>query len=129
MLALSTGEAELMSLVKGTTELLGIQSIYSDFGLCKTLRMDSDASAAIGIVSRLGLGKVRHLAVSDLWVQGIAKKGLVDYRKIDGKETPSDALTKPLDGPTLYRHTHRMGLIELTGRPEIAPIAKSQDGA
>ena len=69
VLALSSGEAELMAIVKSATEALGLQAIYSDFGLSMQLEVRSDATAAIGMVSRLGLGRVRHLAVSDLWVQ------------------------------------------------------------
>ena len=32
------------------------------------LTLKSDATAAIGITQREGLGKVRHLATADLWV-------------------------------------------------------------
>ena len=46
---------------------MGLQSILSDFDLCGHVAIKSDATAAIGMVHRLGLGKVRHLAVGDLW--------------------------------------------------------------
>ena len=35
----------------------------------RQLKVHSDASAALGIVRRSGLGKVRHLHVQELWVQ------------------------------------------------------------
>ena len=75
VLALSSGEAELMSLVKAGTEALGLQALYRDFGEEMSITIASDATAAIGMVSRLGLGKVRHLAVSDLWLQEKARSG------------------------------------------------------
>ena len=62
VLALSSGEAELMSLVKGSTESLGLQALHKDFDIEMNICVKSDATAAIGIVSRYGLGKVRRLA-------------------------------------------------------------------
>ena len=56
VLALSTGEAELMSVVKGTAELIGMKALYSDLGRERQLSLRRDATAAIGIVARAGLG-------------------------------------------------------------------------
>ena len=69
VLALSSGESELAAVVRAATEGLGLQSILNDFCLCGHVAIESDATAAIGTVHRLGLGKVRHLAIGDLWVQ------------------------------------------------------------
>ena len=44
------------------TEALGIQSVLSDFGTRVKIEIHSDATAAIGICKRQGLGRVRHLA-------------------------------------------------------------------
>ena len=65
----------------------------------------SDATAAIGMVHRLGLGKVRHLAVGDLWVQHHVRSGEIRVFKMSGLENPSDAQTKYLGPETLLRHT------------------------
>ena len=97
VLALSTGEAELMSSVRGSTEALGVQAIYKDFGIDILLRVESDATAAIVRVGRLGLGKVRHLSVSDLSVQGKAKNNEIVYSEAPGVSNPADAFTKALD--------------------------------
>ena len=67
--ALSSGEAELGGIVRGGSQGLGWQSLAGDLGLKVTLGIHSDASAAIGICRRRGLGKVRHIAVGDLWIQ------------------------------------------------------------
>ena len=69
IIALSSGEAELAALVKGSVELMGMRSIMQDFGYQESLGLSTDATAAIWMVTREGLGKVRHLAVADLWVQ------------------------------------------------------------
>ena len=68
-LALSSGEAELAAIVRSTSEGLGMQAMMEEFGIKVDLVVKSDAIAAIGIVKRQGLGRVRHLAVADLWVQ------------------------------------------------------------
>ena len=62
ILALSSGEAELMVVVKGTTEALGLQALFSDLGMQRKIVVRSDATAVIGIVPGIGLGKVRHLS-------------------------------------------------------------------
>ena len=78
-LALSTGEAELGAMTKGAAESEGILAILRDFSLDANITISSDASAAIGITKRLGLGKVRHLSVADLWIQQrVRKRGTID---------------------------------------------------
>ena len=75
VLALSSGESELAAVVRAATEGLGLQSILGDFDLCGHVAVKSDATAAIGMVHRLGFGKVRHLAVGDLWIQHPVRSG------------------------------------------------------
>ena len=69
VLALSSGESELAAVVRAATAGMGLQSILNDFCLCGHVAIKPDATAAIGMVHRLVLGKVRHLVVGDLWVQ------------------------------------------------------------
>ena len=85
-LALSSGEAELAAIVRATSEGLGIQAMMEEFGIPVNLVIKSDAVAAIGIVKRQGLGRVRHLAVADLWVQQRSKSGDVSYQSLRGSE-------------------------------------------
>ena len=81
----------------------------------------TDATAAIGICRRRGLGKIRHLAVADLWVQDRVRSKDFDLRKVDGKPNPADMLTKHIDYPTLQRHLEFLGLVVEQGRAESAP--------
>ena len=121
ILALSTGEAELTAVVKGTTEALGLKALVEDLGEEIKVSVKSDATAAIGIVGRVGLGKVRHLCVSDLWVQQAARSGRVSYSKIPGQLNPADLFTKALDKETLERHAHFLGERRKEGRAQAAP--------
>ena len=53
----------------GCAQALGIQSLMRDMSWHATIVIHSDATAAIGIARRKGLGKIRHLDVNDLWIQ------------------------------------------------------------
>ena len=81
----------------------------------------SDASAAIGISRRRGLGKVRHLAVADLWMQDRIRKGDFILDKIAGAENPADMLTKHVPREVLQKHMANLGLFLEDGRAESAP--------
>ena len=65
----------------------------------------SHATGAIGMVHRLGFGKVRHLAVGDLWVQHHVRSGKIRVSKMLGLENPSDAQRKYVGPEPLLRHT------------------------
>ena len=64
----------------------------------------SDASAAIGIAHRQGLGKVRHVDVQYLWIQSEIAQGNVDLKKIHTKANPADLMTKPLNAEIMRKH-------------------------
>ena len=96
-------------------------AIMQEFGIPVDLTVKSDAVAAIGIVKRQGLGRVRHLAVGDLWVQQRAKAGEVHYCKLDGKRNTSDMMTKAVEREIIMRHMQSLGLSFKGGRHEMTP--------
>ena len=102
-------------------ESFGVPSLLFDFGLESKIRVVSDASAALGIVKRLGLGKVRHLDTADLWVQQRVNSGDIKVDKVDGKLNPADAMTKGLAGDLLVKHSRAMGWIH----PDQPPTTSS----
>ena len=65
----SSAEAELIALVKGSAELLGVRSMLVDLGCETSGVIYADSSAALAIAKRKGAGKLRHINVSSLWVQ------------------------------------------------------------
>ena len=119
--ALSSAEAELTGISKGAAQGLGIQSIARDLGIELALRIMSDATAAIGISRRRGLGKVRHLATADLWMQDRIRKGDFTLEKILGADNPSDMLTKHVTRDLISKHMVTLGLSYEDGRAESAP--------
>ncbi len=82
-IALSSGEAEYYALVKGGSIGIGISSMLSDFGVMVDSRLNihTDSSAAKGICSRRGLGKVRHIDIHMLWIQERVQKGDIVIKK------------------------------------------------
>ena len=59
--------------MRGFSEALGIQSVVRDLGAELEPEVHADSFAAIGICRRCGIGKVRHLAVAQLWVQDFVR--------------------------------------------------------
>ena len=78
----------------GIAQGFGVQSICRDLGYIYGLRIWSDATAAIGIARRRGMGKIRHLDTTDLWVQEVIRSGRVQLNKVLGTENPADIFTK-----------------------------------
>ena len=115
VLALSSGESELAAVVRAATEGLGLQSVPSDFDLCGHAAIKSDATAAIGMVHRLGRGKVRHLGVGDLWIQHHVRSWKIHVSKMSGLEDPSDAQTKYLGPEPLQRITKACTWVPVDG--------------
>ena len=94
VIALSSGEAEYYGMVKGAGNAIGIVGVFQDMGIQETVTLYTDSSAAKGISSRRGLGKVRHIELNQLWLQDQVARGKVDVRKIRGEDNISDSLTK-----------------------------------
>ena len=128
--ALSSGEAEFNGVIRGAGQGLGYTALLQDFGVDAPLRLWTDSSAAIGICSRQGLGKLRHLDTHTLWIQQAVRNRRVDLRKVDGTENPADLLTKH----SLSRDK-LLGLVKLydcqyrDGRAESAPQLRAGKSA
>ena len=119
--ALSSAEAELTGISKGAAQGLGLQTIAADLGITLSIKVLSDATAAIGISRRRGLGKVRHLATADLWMQDRIRKNDFSLEKILGADNPADMLTKHVSRDLLEKHMLTLGLFYEDGRAESAP--------
>ena len=118
---LSSAEAELNGICRGASTSIGLRSVAKDLGLSWDITLMSDATAAIGITRRRGLGKIRHLATADLWVQDHLRSGDFALKKVPGCDNVADILTKHVDRPTLQRHLKTLGLVAEQGRASLAP--------
>ena len=96
-IALSSEEADYYGVVRGTGIALGIRALYSDIGLSLPIRVWTDSTAALGIGSRQGLGKLRHLECHSLCVQQRLRRKEFRLLKLDGEVNPADLFTKHLE--------------------------------
>ena len=127
--ALSSGEAEYYGAVKAAGVGLGFQSLLRDFGVMLPLRVWTDSTATIGICSRDGLGKLRHIDTKCLWLQHQVRSGRVEVRKVKGTENPADVFTKHLtNAQTVEALLKLFGCEYRGGRPEGAPRLRPGDG-
>ena len=121
LIALSSGESELAAVAKAAAEGLGMKSVLNDFSHPVSIEIHSDATAAIGICKRQGLGRVRHLATADLWLQQRVKARELLLFKVPGKDNPADVFTKHKSLPEIMRFMSMMGIRPRQGRPKLAP--------
>ena len=121
VIALSPGEAEYYGMVKGASVGLGIQAVLGDFGIPVDIELKSDASAAISIASRTGLGKVRHIEVCQLWLQDKVKQGKVNVHKVATNDNVADAMTKHVSREVLGKHLVSTGQTTSSSRHCLAP--------
>ena len=130
-IALSSGEAELGGIAYGAAQAIGLQSVCRDIGMDLQIRLHSDATAAIGIAKRRGLGKIRHLSTADLWIQEKIRDGKMELVKILGTENPADILTKYVDKASMEKALKKLNLVFKEGRSPMAPaiMGTSKDDA
>ncbi len=119
-ISLSTAESELYAGARAVQEGLGVASIYRDFGIEVACRVHMDAKAALAIIAREGLGKMRHVDTAWLWLQQVREGGKAIFQKISGDDNPADAMTKYVDKPKLIKHMARMGGEFRDGRADSA---------
>ena len=113
---MSSAEAELIALVKCTTECMGIQSMFRDWGTSMSCNLYGDSSAALAIAKRKGAGKLRHINVSALWIQDIQDREGASYMKVLGTENPADLMTKYLTRDKVDGAIDKMGQVLQEGR-------------
>ena len=118
--ALSSGEAELGGICRGASHGLGLQSLAADLGISLSLEVLTDATAAIGICRRRGLGRLRHLHVADLWIQDRVRRGDFRLTKIPGADNPADMLTKHVSKDVMRKHMEFLNLFPESGRAQSA---------
>ena len=74
LVALSSGEAEFYGIVRAVATSKQTSQILEQIGMQSEVTIASDSSAARGICTRTGSGKVRHLSIKELWIQESYRK-------------------------------------------------------
>ena len=94
IVTLSSGEAEFLACVRGGSLLFGLKNMLVDYGYETSAVLEIDSSAGKGICNRRGVGRIRHLHTSLLWIQQAIYDHWFRVRKINGTDNSSDIGTK-----------------------------------
>jgi len=131
VIALSSGESEYYALVKAGSQSLGVKALAIDMGIefVRPIELNSDASAAIGIGNRIGSGKVRHIEVTQLWLQDKVSQKIFVLNKVGTDDNLADALTKGVDAHAIQRHLEGVRVELRCDRHQLAPVIDAQRGA
>jgi hypothetical protein len=127
VIALSSGESEFYSIVRGVATGLGLKSMAKDFGVELELQLETDSSAARGMSLRLGAGKVRHIDTQWLWVQGVFNRKEAVIKKIPGATNDADLMTKYLDGKRIGELMLQAGFTFADGKSALALKAATSE--
>ena len=82
--------------------------MYTDLGTHMNGVVLGDASAALAIVARRGLGKLRHLDTNYLWIQEQAAEGDLNFKKVAGVDNGTDLFTKTLSWNEIQSHIQKL---------------------
>ena len=85
---------------------------YEDMGRTINIDVETDSTAAIGMCSRTGVGKTRHIQVRWLWIQDAIRDKVARLRKVKGTDNEAEMGNKDLDGST-----HQLFLQKLPLKP------------
>ena len=107
---MSSGEAELYALVKGAAATKGLMSMMADYSISATGTVCTDATAAIGMAHRQGLGKTRHVDAQYLWIQQEIAERRLALEKVRTDANSADLLTQPLSREVIDKHLVTLGV-------------------
>ena len=108
--ALSSAEAELAAIVKGSTEMIGLGTMLEELGMGRARKwLYTDSSVANGAVHRQGSGRMKHVPTHCLWVQERSRLGEITYKKIGREANCADVLTHHWSAAAAHVHLQRMG--------------------
>ena len=127
VIALSSAEAELYAGLRTASEALGMKALVEDLGDQGDVELLLDATAALAIMSREGLGKVKHIETQHLWIQECVKNKRITTGKVGTKENVSDLGTKHLTEDRVRYLMTEMGFefVESPPKEERGPRRKA----
>jgi len=92
----SSGESEFLASASAGSETVLISAILRFFQFDVVVKLMLDSEAAMGIIQREGVGKIRHLSVRCLWMQAAMRKKWFELEKVHTDRNKADLGTKIL---------------------------------
>ena len=109
MTALSSTESEWHAAADAVSEGLFTKDVLNFVGVPCLMNVHLDNSAAVCLVHRVGVGRIRHMDSRTFWLQSVEERGLARFSKIDGKDNVADIGTKDLQRPRVQQLLGMMG--------------------
>ena len=116
--ALSSGEAEYYAGASAASDsILLKEAIQFLTGKRCKVNLYLDSSSARGIITRQGVGRVKHLQIRTLFLQELHKQGTLSVHPVGTKENTADIRTKPLSGKRIKLLLHWLGFQDENNEP------------
>lgn len=93
----------------------------ADLGEDVRIRLYTDSAAALGIMGRPGLGKLRHLEVGYLWLQDLVAFKKIDVAKVKGIEKFAGLGTKYHRSEDIDQYVRYSRYYSEDGRSSVVP--------
>ena len=90
---------------KAAATAMGLKSLLADLAVDLEIKVFTDATTGKAMATRRGLGKVRHIAVNELWLQEKMHDGNIKVMNIKNTFNPADLMTKHLSKSIDRSHT------------------------
>jgi len=120
----SSAEAELLAVNLACAEGAFLRHVFAEVGAPVKLTVLTDAMATLAFTQKTGVGRMRHLAIREMFVQEQVQKGLVTVRRVSGDENPADMLTKHMPNLSKFKNfVERVGLHPDLDTPHQAVLA------
>ena len=92
--SLSSAEAELYALATGIAEGMVTKHLLQELGHEVILMNHVDSQSAKAWASKRGLGRMKHVMLKYMFVQGVVEKKLTNLVYINTKQNKADLMTK-----------------------------------
>ena len=110
VVAQSTYEAELLAMNLGACEGRYIQQLLGEMNIETKIILMSDSQSACRTTVKRGPGRMRHLDIKELWLQGEVRDGHIEVKHVPGETNPADLLTKQLPQKKLNQMMELVGM-------------------
>ena len=121
VIALSSGESEFYGSVRCACRLLGLRALLSGCGLDVAAELGTDSAAGIGMASRRGAGRIRHIHCPALWLQHAVANRRLKIVKRPGRELAPDVGTKAgIAAGKVWELLASFGIVRAGGRATVS---------
>ena len=114
VIALSSGESELIAAVGTRTEMIHARRIFGEMQTPVRLTAHLDSTAAIGAIARLGRGRMKHIDIRHLWLQQHVRDKSITILMLGTADHRADLFTKFLPAESHLKHSRNLGMCSVS---------------